>query len=177
MLVLTFQRRKVIERGFNGTDGLTIHATGLRFRCTAAFPPGTSTAYLKSFSAHKMRPPPCWPIPPPPSPSTPFNCSVFECSCKGMADYYGVAERLGGFGCAPQAAIAWWTTGKVPCAQSPMPDSCCQVSDYTTKNAPFPGCGCVEQQQQEQQHQQQHQDEQEQQQQRHQQQQQPTRSS
>ena len=38
--------RKVIERGFDGTDGLTIHATGLRFRCTAAFPAGTTTAYV-----------------------------------------------------------------------------------------------------------------------------------
>ena len=104
--------RRVIERGFNGTDALTIHAAGLRFRCTAAFPAGTSTAYLKSFSAHKMQPPPCWPKPPP----TPFNCSVFEppCTCKGMADYYGVAERLGGMGCAPQAAIDWWTKDKVP---------------------------------------------------------------
>ena len=130
--------RKVIERGFNGTDGLTIHAAGLRFRCTAAFPAGTTTAYLKSFSVHKMQPPPCWPKPV----VAPFNCSVFEppCTCKGMADYYGVAERLGGMGCAPPAAIAWWKTDKVPCARTPMPDSCCQVSAYTTKNAPFPGC-------------------------------------
>lgn len=130
--------RKVIERGFNGTDALTIYATGLRFRCTAAFPAGTTTAYLKSFSAHKMQPPPCWPKTPP----KPFNCSAFEppCTCKGMADYYGVAERLGGMGCAPQDAIDWWIKNKVPCARSPMKDSCCQVADYTTKNRPFPGC-------------------------------------
>jgi hypothetical protein len=159
--------RKVIERGFNGTDGLTIRATGLRFRCTSAFPAGTSTAYLKRFSAHKMQPPPCWPKPSAPKP---FNCSVFEppvrpivlskacnnsvllsdtvsnklpvsqCTCKGMADYYGVAERLGGMGCAPPDAIAWWIKDKVPCARSPMKDSCCQVADYTKKNKPFPGC-------------------------------------
>jgi hypothetical protein len=132
--------RKVIERGFNGTDALTIHATGLRFRCTTAFPAGTTTAYLKSFSAHKMQPPPGWPKPPP----KPFNCSIFEppCTCKGMADFYGVGPPpgLGGFGCAPRAAQDWWVKDKVPCARSPMKDSCCQQADYTKKHKPFPGC-------------------------------------
>ena len=86
-----------------------------------------------------MQPPPCWPKSPS---SKPFNCSIFEppCTCRGMADYYGVAERLGGMGCAPPDAIAWWIKDKVPCARSPMKDSCCQVADYTKKNRPFPGC-------------------------------------
>jgi hypothetical protein len=76
--------RKVIERGFGGKNGLTVSATGLRFRCTAAFPAGTTTAYLKSFSAHKMKPPLGWPkyVPPPPPPWT--GCKVFNCTCKGM---------------------------------------------------------------------------------------------
>jgi len=82
--------RRVVERGFNGTNGLTLSATALRFRCTAAFPaPSTTTAFLKSFSAHKMKPPPGWPKPKPP----PFDCHAFHCTCKGMADYYGACTR------------------------------------------------------------------------------------
>ena len=53
--------RRVIERGFNGSDGMTIRATALRFRCTEAFPPGVTDAFLRSFSAHKMVPPVGWP--------------------------------------------------------------------------------------------------------------------
>jgi hypothetical protein len=53
--------RRVIERGFNGSDGLTIRASALRFRCTAAFPTSVASAFLRSFSAHKMEPPAGWP--------------------------------------------------------------------------------------------------------------------
>ena len=128
--------RRVIERGFNGTNGLSILATGLRFTCTAAFPEGQDTAFLRTFSAHKIRPPPGWPVPPPP----PFNCTPFGCTCKGMGDYYGVgANGVGGWGCAPPAAQQWWVHDAVPC-QSPG-YSCCLASDYTKKHAPFPGCG------------------------------------
>jgi hypothetical protein len=120
--------RRVIERGFNRTDGASVIATGLRFRCTAAFPAGTSQAFLRSFcerarararararlgttrahhppdpraAAHKMVPPPGWPIPPPP----PYDCHAFNCTCKGMADYFGVgAGGNAGWGCAPADA-------------------------------------------------------------------------
>ena len=92
--------RRVIERGFNGTNGLTVRPAGLRFRCTAAFPAGTTTAHLRSFSAHKMKPPPGWPKPAP----KPFDCELFGCTCKGMADFYGVRTAPRGFGCAPTAA-------------------------------------------------------------------------
>jgi hypothetical protein len=53
--------RRVIERGFNGSNGLTIRAAALRFRCTEAFPAGVTSAFLRSFSAHKMVPPAGWP--------------------------------------------------------------------------------------------------------------------
>ena len=77
--------RRVIERGFNATNGQTLSVKALRFRCTAAFPAEKRTAFLKSFSAHKMQPPPGWPKPKPP----PFDCHAFNCTCHGMADYYG----------------------------------------------------------------------------------------
>ncbi len=124
--------RRVIERGFNRTNGLSISASGLRFTCTAAFPAGVTTAFLRSFSAHKMVPPPGWPAPP-------FDCSAFNCTCKGMADYYGVGASGGaGWGCAPQAAQTWWVDDAVPCEQPGY--SCCAASDYTKKQPPFPGC-------------------------------------
>lgn len=123
--------RRVIERGFNGTNGLTISATGLRFRCTAAFPQGVTTAHLKSFSAHKMVPPRGWPTPP-------FDCAVFNCTCKGMADYYGVGARDGGWGCAPEPAQNWWVHDARPCEDPSY--SCCAASDYTNHTPPFPGC-------------------------------------
>jgi len=124
--------RRVIERGFNRTNGLSVSATGLRFRCTAAFPSGVTTAFLRSFSAHKMVPPPGWPRPP-------FNCSAFGCTCKGMADFYGVGAKGGGaWGCAPADAQTWWVTEAVPCEQPGY--SCCAASDYTKNQPPFPGC-------------------------------------
>ena len=124
--------RRVIERGFNRSNGLSIGAAGLRFRCTAAFPAGVTAAFLKSFSAHKMAPPPGWPAPP-------FDCSVFDCTCKGMADYYGVGASGGSaWGCAPADAQHWWVDEAVPCEQPGY--SCCAASDYTKKVAPFPGC-------------------------------------
>ena len=132
--------RRVIERGFNGSNGLTIAATGLRLRCTAAFPEGVSTAFVKSFSAHKMAPPAGWPLPPAP----PFNCSVFGCTCRGEADYYGIGAAVlaeggrGGWGCAPEPAQEWWVRDARPCEQPGY--SCCAASDYTNKSAPFPGC-------------------------------------
>ena len=126
--------RRVIERGFNGTNGLTIVATGLRFRCTAAFPAGTTEAYLKSFSAHKMKPPGGWPAPAP----KPFDCEAFNCTCQGMADFYGVGASRGSFGCAPPAAQEWWQKQHKPCAQPGY--SCCSAASYTKNHAPFPGC-------------------------------------
>jgi hypothetical protein len=131
--------RKVIERGFvnnatNGADGIS-GASAVRFRCTsaslAAGEPNT-TAFLKTFSAHKMRPP---------SGYQPWiGCKVFNCSCKGMANYYGVGapSSKGGFGCAPQPAQNWWVHEAKPCAQPGY--SCCSASDYTKNHAPFPGC-------------------------------------
>lgn len=122
--------RKVIERGFSNVNGLTIIASQLRFKCTESFPAGVSTAYLRTFSAHKMIPPSGWPKPP-------FNCSAFNCECKTMADFYGV--KKGGWGCAPSAAQRWWVNDARPCEQPGY--SCCSAGDYTNKTPPFPGCG------------------------------------
>lgn len=123
--------RRVIERGFNGTNGLSVYATGLRLVCTASFPAGTETAFIRSFSAHKMAPPPGWPRPP-------FDCSVFNCTCKGMADFYGVGAKGSGWGCAPQAAQQWWVHDARPCEDPSY--SCCAASDYTKKAPPYKGC-------------------------------------
>jgi hypothetical protein len=62
------------------------------------------------------------------------NCSVFGCTCKGAADYYGID---GGWGCAPQEAQQWWIHEAKPCAS---PTSCCTVDDYTKNPPPYPGC-------------------------------------
>ena len=115
------------------TDGLSLHATGLRFQCTAAFPAETATtALLASFSAHKMAPPRGWPVPP-------YDCSAFNCTCKGMADWFGVgAGGTGTWGCAPSDAQEWWVHEARPCEQPGY--SCCAATDYTKKQAPFPGC-------------------------------------
>jgi hypothetical protein len=127
--------RRVIERGFGGRDGRSVHATGLRLACAAAFPAGTTTALVRTFSAHKMVPPPGWPLPPKPA----FSCRVFDCTCGGMADYYGVgAGGHASWGCAPDAAQTWWVRDAVPCQQPGY--SCCLAADYTKKHAPFPGC-------------------------------------
>lgn len=125
--------RRVIERGFNASNGLTISAAGLRFRCSAAFPAdGPQVAYLKSFSVHKMVAPGGWP----PAPI----CQQFGCTCKGMADFYGVGANGGKglWGCAPAAAQEWWVNEAQPCQQPGY--SCCLAADYTKKSPPFPGC-------------------------------------
>ena len=134
--------RKVIERGFvNATDGAFSSASAVRFRCTnsslASGEPNT-TAFLKTFSVHKMRPPPGYVRPSPPVPWA--GCDVFNCTCKGMADYYGVGAppSKSGFGCAPEPAQNWWVHEAKPCAQPGY--SCCSASDYTNNHAPFPGC-------------------------------------
>ena len=124
--------RKVIERGFNGTNGLSLNVTGLRFRCTAAFPASVSTAYIRSISAHKMQPPPGWPV-------APFDCHIFNCTCSDMANYYGVGAAGGdAWGCAPPAAQDWWIHDARPCEQPGY--SCCSASHYTKNLPPFPGC-------------------------------------
>jgi hypothetical protein len=132
--------RRVIERGFgnsssnssSSSSSNSLFATGLRFKCTAAFPPGTTAAYLQTFSAHLMQPPPGWPTPP-------FDCAAFNCTCKGMADWFGVgANGVGGWGCAPPDAQQWWVHDALPCQKPGY--SCCAATDYTKGHAPFPGC-------------------------------------
>jgi hypothetical protein len=59
-------------------------------------------------------------------PPAAWTCSVFGCTCQGMADYYGVVAGVG-FGCAPLAAQSWWTNTKR-----------CNAKTNTTTH---PGCG------------------------------------
>lgn len=66
------------------------------------------------------------------------NCTVFGCTCKGEADYYGIRE--GSFGCAPVGAQQWWIHEAKPCNSS---YSCCTVEDYTQKPPPYQGCEIV----------------------------------
>lgn len=124
--------RRVIERGFGGFNGVAIAASGLRFRCNAAFP-NTTSAYLRSFSAHNMQAPAGLPLPP-------FPCKPFDCTCKVMADFYEVGADGGkmGWGCAPKEAQIWWITEANPCQDPGY--SCYTASDYTKYNPPFPGC-------------------------------------
>ena len=69
-------------------------------------------------------------------PKHPFtNCSVFGCTCKGAADYYGIAHAR--FGCADKGAQQWWIHEAKPCASA---YSCCTVDDYSKKPPPYPGC-------------------------------------
>lgn len=86
-------------------------------------------------------------IPPPPPWA---GCELFNCTCKGMADWYGVCNDVStdpqckpgrGFGCAPVAAQNWWIHEAKPCAKVGSPPSCCAESAYTKHKGPFPGCG------------------------------------
>ena len=71
-------------------------------------------------------------------PRAPFtNCSSFGCTCKQEADFYGIGYGDRGFGCTPKGAQDWWVHEATPCAS---PASCCTVSDYSTKQPPYPGC-------------------------------------
>jgi hypothetical protein len=68
-------------------------------------------------------------------PKQPFtNCSVFGCTCKGAADFYGIS---GQFGCADKGAQNWWIHEAKPCASKA---SCCTAAAYTGKAPPYPGC-------------------------------------
>jgi hypothetical protein len=68
------------------------------------------------------------------------NCSVFGCTCKGEADYYGIAH--GSFGCADKGAQNWWIHEAKPCA---APSSCCTAGDYSKKPPPYAGCSSAAQ--------------------------------
>ena len=53
-----------------------------------------------------------------------INCSLFECSCQGFADYYGAIAGEG-WGCAPQpAGASWWS--KHHCTQRAKGGGFCQ---------------------------------------------------
>ena len=38
-----------------------------------------------------------------------WSCSLFNCSCVGLVEYYGVVPGVG-FGCAPPPAQVWWAS-------------------------------------------------------------------
>eukprot|EP00039_Didymoeca_costata_P021308 m.344156 g.344156 ORF g.344156 m.344156 type:complete len:509 (-) comp23899_c0_seq1:13-1539(-) len=97
----------------------------LRKYCQAGASPQSEAMYMQITG-------PPGPAPGPPPPYT--NCSVFNCTCKGAADYYGINHN---FGCAPPGAQNWWIHEAKPCAS---PTSCCTVDDYTKKLPPYPGC-------------------------------------
>eukprot|EP01079_Euglenida_sp_SAG-EU17-18_P000109 gene109-2350_t len=60
------------------------------------------------------------------------NCS-FGYMCKGAADYYGIGNPSGSFGCADKGAQNWWVHEAQLCAS---PESCCTAG----KPAPYPRC-------------------------------------
>lgn len=55
--------------------------------------------------------------------SSGWNCTLFNCSCVGMAEYYGVWPTVG-FGCAPPQAQAWWIAQ--PCHPGRPAVGCCK---------------------------------------------------
>lgn len=59
-------------------------------------------------------PSPAPPSPPQAPPPPPFNCSVFNCSCTGICDYYGIVNGVG-FGCAPVEAQQFWDKHSCSC--------------------------------------------------------------
>ena len=59
--------------------------------------------------------PPPPPPPPPAPPPPPFNCSVFNCNCTDICDYYGIVWGAG-FGCAPVEAQQFWDQHGCHCA-------------------------------------------------------------
>ena len=73
------------------------------------------------FTLSGTPPPPTPPSPPPPPPPPPapppppFNCSVFNCNCTDICDYYGIVDGQG-FGCAPVEAQAFWTAHHCSCS-------------------------------------------------------------
>ena len=85
---------------------------------------GGNTVYTRNFSQCDVTvicppsgPPPSPPPGPPPTPA-PWDCSLFNCTCQGFADYYGTHPGKG-FGCAPPAAQNWWKQHKPhPCNTS-----------------------------------------------------------
>ena len=52
--------------------------------------------------------------------SSSFNCTAFNCTCQGFADYFGTIAcipkppngRKCGFGCAPPDSFHWWSVTK-----------------------------------------------------------------
>ena len=56
--------------------------------------------------------------------AAPWSCSVFGCTCQGMADYYGAIAGYG-FGCAPAPAMHWWSDTK-HCAAKAQNESYCK---------------------------------------------------
>ena len=66
-----------------------------------------------------------------------WNCSVFNCTCMGMAYYYGVLAGVG-FGCAPPNAQAWWKAQ--PC-NAHAGVGCCKGPACSLPGALPCGCG------------------------------------
>eukprot|EP00040_Diaphanoeca_grandis_P035429 m.222904 g.222904 ORF g.222904 m.222904 type:complete len:925 (-) comp33386_c2_seq2:269-3043(-) len=67
--------------------------------------PVTTGALRIRFTPPLYTPPP--PTPPPPA----WNCNLFNCTCQGLSNYYGVVSGSG-FGCTPLVAQDWWTANK-----------------------------------------------------------------
>jgi len=66
-----------------------------------------------------------------------WSCSVFNCTCAGMAGWYGVLAGVG-FGCAPPAAQAWWTARRCAARAS---CGCCKGPGCALPGAAACGCG------------------------------------
>jgi hypothetical protein len=122
--------------------------TAIRWNCSAAL--GDASITIANFAVYECSVPSPPPPPPPLPPLKPLHpwhgCADFNCTCHGMAEYYGVCHDVStdtqckpdrGFGCAPPEAQNWWIHLAKPCAK---PESCCPESAYTHSHGPFPGC-------------------------------------
>jgi hypothetical protein len=99
---------------------------------------GSGSLEISTQAAHPPHPPP-----PQPHPGKAMNCSLFNCTCQGFADYYGAIAGTG-WGCAPQpAGKDWWAAHH--CNAKTKGGFCdgpaCKLAGHAPCEPPSPGPG------------------------------------
>ena len=77
-----------------------------------------------------------------PASSSNWTCAQFNCTCKGMGEYYGIRAGVG-FGCAPEPAQSWWAEQKCPLSSSCSGAACCCKGAGCPAPAAHGGRGCA----------------------------------
>ena len=77
------------------------------------------------------------------APASNWTCAPFNCTCKGMGEYYGILAGVG-FGCAPRPAESWWAEQKCPVSSSCSGgQTCCCKGAGCPAPAAHGGRGCA----------------------------------